>query len=168
MLNEELQNSINNIMNEAQTLGYEYLTIEHLLLALIDDKHITDYLNEQKIDVNALYNELCAYMDDNTTLFPDDKDQKEAETLPTVSFQRIFERALIQNKLINKSEITGEDILLSILCESKCYAFHLLKKHGVDKEHLKEHLGSSDFDIVEDSREWVHIPEVIEDPISHF
>lgn len=138
MMNKQLQIAINEAFNEAQSLGYEYLTVEHLLLSLLKDKTVNNVLTDLNVDIDKLYDELSFYIEQNSSYLPND--QGEQLTEPTVAFHRVIERAVIHAQSAEKSEVTSCDVLVSIVNEEESYGAYLLHNFGVDWLNLTRYL----------------------------
>lgn len=138
MMNKQLQLVIGDGFNQAQSLGYEYFTVEQLLLALLNDQTIIDLLSELEIDIEKLLAELTFYIDQNATYLP--CDSNELLTEPTIAFHRVIERAIRQVQSAGKSEVTSSDVLVAILNEEESYANYLLNCHNLDWLTLTRYL----------------------------
>lgn len=138
MMSKQLQLIINEAFNEAQSLGYEYLTVEHLLLSLLKDPMIIEIVTELNIDLDKLFDELNFFIDQNTSYVP--CSQNEQLTEPTIAFHRVLERAVIQVQSAEKNEVTSSDVLVSILAEDESYSAYLLNSYGLDWLTLTRYL----------------------------
>lgn len=137
-MNKQLQLVISEGFNEAQSLGYEYFTVEQLLLALLNDKMVIDALTNLDIDVEKLFTELTFYIEDNASYLP--CDQHELLTEPTIAFHRVIERAVMQVQSAEKKEVTSCDVLVAILSEEESYAAYLLHSFNLDWLKLTSYL----------------------------
>ena len=91
MLSKELEASLNVAFNEARSKRHEYITVEHLLLALLDNSSANLVLKACGADLQRLKNELSEYLEDNTPIFQESAD---GEVQPTLGFQRVLQRAV--------------------------------------------------------------------------
>ncbi|WP_392563824.1 ATP-dependent Clp protease ATP-binding subunit ClpA [Orbus wheelerorum] len=138
MMNKQLQLAINDAFNHAQSLGYEYLTVEQLLLSLLNDNSIVDILSALSIDIEELINALTIYIEQNSSYAAGNHDEYITE--PTVAFHRVIERAVVQVQSAEKKEVASSDVLVAILNEEECYAAYLLNSLGVDWLTLTRYL----------------------------
>lgn len=143
MISEPLQDVINQTFNEAQSLHYEYLTIEHLLLSLLKDKSIINLFNELNVDIAELTNEIATYVEENATYFSDNF--KDNQTEPTIAFHRVLERAIMQIKSAEKKEVTCQDVLVAILSEQDSQIVYLLNCMGLDYLTVTQCLSKSHY-----------------------
>jgi len=135
--NESLENIFENAVREAEKRKHEYVTIEHVLLALIKDETIGTTLNEFKIVVGALIKDVEDYLDtkcnDITT-----KSKEPMTPRKTASLERLMNRAFTQALFQGRQDVSSIDILISIFSEKKSYAAFFLKKHQVNKQDLMD------------------------------
>ena len=135
--NESLENIFENAVREAEKRKHEYVTIEHVLLALIKDETIGTTLNEFKIVVGALIKDVEDYLDtkcnDITT-----KSKEPITPRKTASLERLMNRAFTQALFQGRQDVSSIDILISIFSEKKSYAAFFLKKHQVNKQDLMD------------------------------
>lgn len=163
MMNKQLQSVINAVFNEAQSLGYEYLTVEHLLLFLIKESTISKILTDLNIDQEQLTKELTAYIEQNASYLSDE--HYEQITEPTIAFHRVLEHAVIQVQSAEKESVTVSDVLVAILNEEESYSAYLLKSLGLDWLTLTRYLSHHFSDTVRES-ERHNNPDRRQDPLS--
>lgn len=163
MMNKQLQSVINAVFNEAQSLGYEYLTVEHLLLFLIKESTISKILTDLNIDQEQLRKELTAYIEQNASYLSDE--HYEQITEPTIAFHRVLERAVIQVQSAEKESVTVSDVLVAILNEEESYSAYLLMSLGLDWLTLTRYLSHHFSDTVRES-ERHNNPDRRQDPLS--
>ncbi|QIQ22471.1 ATP-dependent Clp protease ATP-binding subunit ClpA [Zophobihabitans entericus] len=137
MMNESLQSAISEAFNEANSFGYEYLTLEHLLISLLKDKSVEKTLTELDVDFESLMNDLINYLEHNITYLPNDEN---IVTEPTMAFQRVIQRAALHVESSGKNQLDSLDVLVSILSEEECQAAYLLQQQGVDRFRLIQHI----------------------------
>lgn len=125
MLNKELELSLNNAFARARDKRHEYMTVEHLLLALLENGAAKEALIACKADLNALRSELDAFIDKTTPLIPESDETR--ETQPTLSFQRVLQRAVFHVQSSGRNEVTGANVLVAIFSEQESQAAYLLK-----------------------------------------
>ena len=135
--NEGLENIFENAVKEAEKRKHEYVTIEHVLLALVKDETIGTTLTEFKVNVGALIKDIEDYLDTKCK----DIVAKGAEPMTprkTASLERLMNRAFTQALFQGRQDVSSIDILISIFSEKKSYAAFFLKKHQVNKQDLMD------------------------------
>ncbi|KKO46060.1 Clp protease ClpX [Arsukibacterium ikkense] len=151
MLNKDLELTLNLAFRFARERRHEYMTVEHLLLALLDNPAAGDALKSCGANIEKLRLELASFIDSTTPVLPDG--EVERDTQPTLGFQRVLQRAVFHVQSSGKSEVTGANVLVAIFSEQESQAVYLLKKidisrldvvnfisHGVTKtEKLEQH-----------------------------
>lgn len=131
MLNKELESSLNGAFARARDKRHEFMTVEHLLLALLENDAARDALTACQADIDALRNELDVFIDQTTPLIPENDETR--ETQPTLSFQRVLQRAVFHVQSSGRSEVTGANVLVAIFSEQESHAAYLLKKNDVSR-----------------------------------
>ncbi len=129
MFSKELELSINQAYQEARDKRHEYLTVEHMLLALLENGSALAILRACEADVEALENDLRKIMADNVPVLEDE----ERDPQPTVGFQRVLQRALYHVQSAGKDEVLGANVLVAIFSEKDSYAAYLLNRHDVTR-----------------------------------
>jgi len=133
--NEGLENIFENAVKEAEKRRHEYVTIEHVLLALIKDESIGTVLHDFKVNVGMLIKDVEDYLDTKCN----DIVAKGSEPMTprkTASLERLMNRAFTQALFQGRQDVSSIDILISIFSEKKSYAAFFLKKHQVNKQDL--------------------------------
>ena len=130
MLSKELEASLNVAFNEARSKRHEYITVEHLLLALLDNSSANSVLKACGADLIRLKNELAEYLDENTPVF---NDTSGGEVQPTLGFQRVLQRAVFHVQSSGKKEVTGANVLVAIYGEQESQAVYLLHQQDVSR-----------------------------------
>ena len=131
MLSKELQVTINEAFKEAKSKRHEFITVEHLLLALLDDAVAVDVLKKVGVDLDRLRQELAEYIERTTPLIPAG-DQKR-DTQPTLGFERVLRRAVFHVQSSNRKEVTGANLLVAIFNEQETHSVTLLKHQDVKR-----------------------------------
>lgn len=131
MLNKELESSLNGAFAHARDKRHEFMTVEHLLLALLENNAAKEALLACKADLNALRYELDVFIDQTTPLIPNNDETR--ETQPTLSFQRVLQRAVFHVQSSGRSEVTGANVLVAIFSEQESHAAYLLKKNDISR-----------------------------------
>ena len=135
--NEGLENIFENAVNEAEKRKHEYVTIEHVALALIKDQSIGTVLIDFKVNVSGLIRDIEDYLD---TKCNDIKTKSKEPITPrkTASLERLMNRAFTQALFQGRQDVSSIDILISIFSEKKSYAAYFLKKYMVNKQDLMD------------------------------
>ncbi len=129
MLNKELEATLNEAFKGAQSKRHEYMTVEHLLLALLDNSDATKVLHACGGDLTGLRGELTEFVDATTPLIPEDESDR--DTQPTLGFQRVIQRAAFHVQSSGKAEVTGANVLVAIFSEQESQAVYFLKMQNI-------------------------------------
>ncbi|ASP39770.1 ATP-dependent Clp protease ATP-binding subunit ClpA [Bacterioplanes sanyensis] len=129
MLNRELEQTLNGAFKDARSKRHEFMTVEHLLLALLDNDAAAKVLEACGADGAKLRRDLQDFVDSTTPLIPED--DLERETQPTLGFQRVLQRAVFHVQSSGKSEVTGANVLVAIFSEQESQAVYFLKQQGI-------------------------------------
>ncbi len=129
MLSKDLEVTLNLAFREARSKRHEYMTVEHLLLALLDNDSAARVLKACGSNLDALRSELTHFVDETTPLIP--ASDTERETQPTLGFQRVLQRAVFHVQSSGKKEVTGANVLVAIFSEQESQAVYFLKKQSV-------------------------------------
>jgi len=131
MLNKDLELTLNLAFRFARERRHEYMTVEHLLLALLDNPSAGEALKSCGANIERLRTELSNFIDSTTPLIPDgDLDR---DTQPTLGFQRVLQRAVFHVQSSGKSEVNGANVLVAIFSEQESQAVFLLKKIDINR-----------------------------------
>ncbi|MGH1438672.1 MAG: ATP-dependent Clp protease ATP-binding subunit ClpA [Cellvibrionaceae bacterium] len=129
MLSKELEQTLNDAFKGARVKRHEFMTVEHLLLALLDNDAASQVLTSCGADISYLRNELIEFVDSTTPLIPEaDSDR---ETQPTLGFQRVLQRAVFHVQSSGKKEVTGANVLVAIFSEQESQAVYFLKMQSI-------------------------------------
>ncbi len=130
MLNKELETSLNEAFKEARDKRHEFMTVEHLLLALLNNPTAAHLLRVCGASLDKLRRELSTFIDENTPTLPagDLRD-----TQPTLGFQRVLQRAVFHVQSSGKSEVSGANVLVAIFGEQESHAVFLLNQQDVSR-----------------------------------
>nr|WP_300310788.1 ATP-dependent Clp protease ATP-binding subunit ClpA [Halomonas sp.] len=129
MLSKELELTLNTAFTVARSKRHEFMTVEHLLLALLDNAAASDVLRACGANLDKLRSDLQDFINSTTPLIPED--QSERETQPTLGFQRVLQRAVFHVQSSGKSEVTGANVLVAIFSEQESQAVYFLKQQNV-------------------------------------
>lgn len=138
MLSRHLEVSLRLAMTLARQKSHEYLTVEHLLLALLENTHAANTLTACNANISSLRSELETYINKHTPTLDENVEQSPQ---PTQSFDRILQRAIFHVQSIGGGRLVeGSDILVSMFSEHDTYAVYLLKKQGISRLELTQYL----------------------------
>ncbi|HEX4895060.1 MAG TPA: ATP-dependent Clp protease ATP-binding subunit ClpA [Solimonas sp.] len=130
MLSEELQKALDAAFVSARMEGHELLTVEHLLLALLSDTHVAEALSSGGADTEKLELALKDYIHANVQSI---RDVEKHEVQPTLSFQRVLQRAIYHVQAAGKKQVTTLNVLVAIFSEKDTHAVYLLGEQGVTR-----------------------------------
>ena len=128
MLSKELEVTLNLAFKAAREQRHEFMTIEHLLLALIDNPTAAKVLRACGADLNQLRRQLTDFIRENSPALPEDE---ERDTQPTLGFQRVLQRAVFHVQSSGKKEVTGANVLVAIFGERESQAVYLLGQQNI-------------------------------------
>ncbi|UAA40483.1 ATP-dependent Clp protease ATP-binding subunit ClpA [Paraneptunicella aestuarii] len=132
MLNKDLERTLNEAFIFAREHRHEFMTVEHLLLVLLDNPAARESLKACGADIEAMKTELTQFVKETTPIISDDVDG-ERETQPTLGFQRVLQRAVFHVQSSGKEEVTGANVLVAIYSEQESQAVYVLKKADVTR-----------------------------------
>jgi ATP-dependent Clp protease ATP-binding subunit ClpA len=131
MLSKDLELTLNSAFKEARAKRHEFMTVEHLLLALLDNHAAADVLSACAADIPQLRRDLVEFIDSTTPLIPTDDEDR--ETQPTLGFQRVLQRAVFHVQSSGKKEVTGANVLVAIFSEQESQAVYFLKQQSISR-----------------------------------
>lgn len=156
MLNKELEFTLNLAFKEAKEKRHEFMTVEHLLLSLLDNPAAGNVLQACDANIDSLRHDLEEFIDETTPIIPET--DIERETQPTLGFQRVLQRAVFHVQSAGKTDVSGANVLAAIFSEQESQAVYFLRRenitrldvinyisHGVSKyqkNDMRENLGS--------------------------
>jgi ATP-dependent Clp protease ATP-binding subunit ClpA len=129
MLSRELEVTLNLAFKNAREKRHEFMTVEHLLLALLDDASASNVLRACGADLDILRQDLIEFIDSTIPTIPET--QLEQETQPTHGFQRVLQRAVFQVNSANNSEVMGANVVVAIFSEQESQAVYFLRLQNV-------------------------------------
>jgi ATP-dependent Clp protease ATP-binding subunit ClpA len=129
MLSKDLEVTLNEAFREAKAKRHEFMTVEHLLLALLDNSVALEVLEKVGADVEKLRGELNEYIESTTPLIP--AGDSDRETQPTLGFQRVLQRAVFHVQSSGRKEVTGGNVLVAIFSEQESQAVFFLKQQNI-------------------------------------
>ena len=131
MLSKELEKSLNEIAQSASARRHEFITVEHLLLALMNNDAALEVLRNVGADAAKLTSELEKYIEETTPVLPVSDEEHGPQT--TLGFQRVVSRSLFHVQSSGRKEVTGANVLVAIFSEQESQAVYLLKVQGVTR-----------------------------------
>ncbi|WP_114327377.1 ATP-dependent Clp protease ATP-binding subunit ClpA [Candidatus Colwellia aromaticivorans] len=131
MLNKDLEISLNLAFRQAKESRHEFMTVEHLLLALLDNPSAIEVLGACGADLNIIKKSLLEFIQETTPVIPVEEDER--ETQPTLGFQRVLQRAVFHVQSSGKSEVNGSNVLVAIFSEQESQAAYILKKSDISR-----------------------------------
>jgi len=148
MIEHTLQKEINQIMASARERRMEFVTVEHLLLAIINTPEVIVFFNKKNINIETLKNELIQYIYSNTPTLAEESD---IEIVPTVGFQRVLQRSVYQAQSAQKTSVNSLNVLVSIFSEKESHAVYLLKLNDISRLDVMEYISNNIPEIHEES-----------------
>ena len=130
MIAQELEVSLHMAFMDARQKRHELITVEHLLLAMLDNPSAAEVLKACGSNIETLRNELTQYIDDHT---PTISGEDEVDTQPTLGFQRVIQRAMLHVQSSGKKEVNGSNVLVAIYGEKDSHAVYFLHQQGVTR-----------------------------------
>ena len=132
MIAQELEVSLHMAFVEARQQRHEFITVEHLLLALLDNPSAAEVLRACSANIDDLRKSLTTFIKDNT---PQVAGTEDVDTQPTLGFQRVIQRAImhVQSTGNGKKEVTGANVLVAIFGEKDSHAVYYLHQQGVTR-----------------------------------
>ena len=130
MLSPELEKTLNNAVQQAREKPFEFITIEHLLLALLDDQSTIDVLKALNCNIDRLRRELTDFINETLPVLAPDSSQ---ETQPTLGFQRVIQRAILHVQGSGKKEVSGANVLVAIFSEAESFAVYFLSQQDISR-----------------------------------
>ena len=130
MIAQELEVSLHMAFVEARQKQHEFITVEHLLLAMLDNPSAAEVLKACGVDLEELRGVLNDFIAEHTPRLPAHSD---ADTQPTQGFQRVIQRAILHVQSSGKKEVTGANVLVAIFGEKESHAVYFLNQRGVTR-----------------------------------
>ncbi|HKY70225.1 MAG TPA: Clp protease N-terminal domain-containing protein, partial [Gammaproteobacteria bacterium] len=131
MLSKELEMTLNVAFKEAKDKRHEFMTVEHLLLALLDNASASSVLHACGADLERLRTDLKAFVDETTPVIS--TTEKHRETQPSLGFQRVLQRAVFHVQSSGKGEVTGANVLAALFSEQESQAVYFLKQENITR-----------------------------------
>lgn len=130
-LTPSLESALENALALASERDHEYATLEHLLLALLEDTDAAEVMTACKVDVEALREDLKRYVDDELSSLV--VEESDGRVQPTAAFQRVVQRAILHVDSSGRDEVTGANVLVSIFSERESHAAYFLQEQDMSR-----------------------------------
>jgi len=130
MIAQELEVSLHMAFMEARQKRHEFITVEHLLLAMLDNPSAAEVLRACAANMEDLRKKLADFVERHTPRVPGEAD---VDTQPTLGFQRVIQRAILHVQSSGKKEVTGANVLVAIFGEKDSHALHFLTQQGLTR-----------------------------------
>ncbi|MEQ1559902.1 MAG: ATP-dependent Clp protease ATP-binding subunit ClpA [Methyloglobulus sp.] len=137
MLGKELEVTLNNAFKNAHDKRHEFITVEHLLLALLDNASAEAVMLACGCDIKALRGQLAQFIDETISLIPEGVQR---DTQPTLGFQRVLQRAVFHVQASDKKEVSGANLFVALFSEQDSHAVYLLNKQDVSRLDVVNYL----------------------------
>lgn len=131
MLDKELEYTLNVAFKEARAKRHEFVTVEHLLLALLDNSSAVEVLKACGANINRLRSNLVEFIDRTTPTIP--LNVHDRDTQPTLGFQRVVQRAVFQVQSSGKTEVSGANILAAIFSEQESQSVYFIRQENISR-----------------------------------
>ena len=131
MLNKELEFTLNLAFKEAKEKRHEFMTVEHLLLSLLDNPAAGNVLQACEANIDSLRRDLEEFIDETTPIIPETEFDR--ETQPTLGFQRVLQRAVFHVQSAGKTDVSGANVLAAIFSEQESQAVYFLRRENITR-----------------------------------
>ena len=149
MIAQELEVSLHMAFMDARQKRHELITVEHLLLAMIDNPTAADVLRACGANLDNLRSELNHYIEEHTPMVGGDE---EVDTQPTLGFQRVIQRAILHVQSSGKKEVTGANVLVAIYGEKDSHAVFFLQQQGVTRLDVVNYISHGVAKVAEEAK----------------
>ena len=149
MIAQELEVSLHMAFMDARQKRHELITVEHLLLAMIDNPTAAEVLRACGANLDKLRSELNHYIEEHT---PNGGGDEEVDTQPTLGFQRVIQRAILHVQSSGKKEVTGANVLVAIYGEKESHAVFFLHQQGVTRLDVVNYISHGVAKVAEESK----------------
>ena len=139
MIEEQLQKEINTVMTEARESRLEFVTVEHLMIALLNMQDVVEFLRGKKVDVDELRSDIKQYISSHTPIISEDAD---IDIVPTVGFQRVLQRSVYHTQSAQRSTVNAMNVFVSIFSEKESHVVYMLKLNNISRLEVMESIAS--------------------------
>ncbi len=150
MLSSELEYCLNEAFQKAREAQHEFITVEHLLLALLDTPKVHEILQACGADITELRRDLTKFITESTPRLHNDDTEKDVDVQPTLGFQRVLQRSVFHVQSSGRKEVTPTNVLVAIFSEKQSQAVYLLGLHDVERLDIVNYI-SHGFSRISDS-----------------
>jgi ATP-dependent Clp protease ATP-binding subunit ClpA len=130
MIAQELEVSLHMAFMDARQKRHELITVEHLLLAMLDNPSASEVLNACGVKIEKIRSDIAGHIEEHTPIVSGTDD---VDTQPTLGFQRVIQRAMLHVQSSGKKEVTGANVLVAIFGEKDSHAVYFLHQQGVSR-----------------------------------
>ncbi len=138
MFSKSLEKTLKDAFFYGSERRHEFVGVEHLLLALLDNMDVIEVLMACGSDIERMKQDIQSFLEETTSVLPHEENRP---AKPTPSFQRVLQRSIIQMQSLGKMEVNGADLLLAILGEQESQAAYFLVQESVTREVISDYLG---------------------------
>ncbi|MDP3010278.1 MAG: ATP-dependent Clp protease ATP-binding subunit ClpA [Methylococcales bacterium] len=156
MLSKELEVTLNTAFKNARDKRHEFITVEHLLLALLDNAAAETIMNACACNIKMLRGQLTQFIDETISYIPEGVQR---ETQPTLGFQRVLQRAVFHVQASDKKEVTGASLFVALFSEQDSHAVYLLNKQDITRLDVVNFLAHGTTKAEQDPDAEEHNPE---------
>jgi len=160
VLSQELEFSLNSAFRDARARRHEYVTVEHLLAALLDNPSASQVLRACGGNIDDLRKNLVSFLEENVPALPNESD---AEAQPTVGFQRVIQRAVLHVQGVGKKEVTGANVLVAMFGEKDSHAVYFLHKQSISRFDVVNFISHGISKVPEENQGELPAPEEAEE-----
>ena len=130
MIAQELEVTLHMAFMDARQKRHEFISVEHLLLAMLDNPSAAEVLRACGANLEAMREQIVKFIDEHT---PKVGGEDEVDTQPTLGFQRVIQRAILHVQSSGKKEVTGANVLVAVFGEKDSHAVYFLSQQGVTR-----------------------------------
>ena len=164
MLSKDLEITLSDAFRSARKKRHEFMTVEHLLLALLDNEVASNVLVACDCDLNRLRDELVDFVDATTPLISETEEIR--DTQPTLGFQRVLQRAVFHVQSSGKREVTGANVLVAIFSEQESQAVYFLRQQDIARIDIVNYITHGISKVPGQSGEGDEAPEQAEEEVA--
>ncbi len=150
MLNKALEVTLNDAFRYAKLNRHEFMTVEHLLMALLDNEDAKQALTACSADLEKIRIELVEFIAQTTPYIPEGVEPEEKDTQPTLGFQRVLQRAVFHVQSSGQQEVSGANVLVAIFSEQESHAAYVLKSFDITRLDVVNYISHGSDDEVTD------------------
>ncbi len=139
MIEKRLQQEINLVITEAKNHRLELITVEHLLIALLNISEVVSFLRGKLVNIDELRAELEQYIDSHTPIISEDA---EIDIVPSIGFYRVLSNSVYQAYCAQRNSVNAMNVLVSIFSEKESHAVSMLKLNNISRLDVMEGISS--------------------------